>query len=201
MTPESPELSPLERIKSQSDYLRGRIAAELAGQSDHFSDDSAQLLKFHGIYQQDDRDRRQHLGQPGGRADARAYSFMVRTAPARRPALAASNCWPSWTFATRWATARCGSPAGRTCKSTAWRNATWSGRCGRSARGGADHAGRRRRRGAQRHRAARRRIAATRSTARCRGWPATWPRSCARACPPIGKSGWATPGPLAGGRQ
>ena len=65
MTPDSPELSPLERIKSQSDYLRGRIAAELANAADHFSDESAQLLKLHGIYQQDDRDRRQYLGRPG----------------------------------------------------------------------------------------------------------------------------------------
>ena len=80
MTAESPQLSPLERIKSQSDYLRGGIAAELADAADHFSDASAQLLKLHGIHQQDDRDRRRHLGGPGGPPDARAYSFMIRTA-------------------------------------------------------------------------------------------------------------------------
>ena len=80
MTPDSPQLSPLERTKSQSDYLRGRIAAELADAADHFSDESAQLLKLHGIYQQVDRDRRQYLGRPDKPADARAYSFMVRTA-------------------------------------------------------------------------------------------------------------------------
>ncbi len=80
MTSEPSQLSPLERIKSQSDYLRGGIVAELADAADHFSDSSAQLLKLHGIHQQDDRDRRRHLGGPGGPPDARAYSFMVRTA-------------------------------------------------------------------------------------------------------------------------
>ena len=80
MTPDSPELSPLERIKSQSDYLRGRIAVELANDADHFSDESAQLLKLHGIYQQIDRDRRQYLGRPDKPADGKDYSFMVRTA-------------------------------------------------------------------------------------------------------------------------
>ena len=80
MTSEPSPLSPLERIKSESDYLRGGIVAELANAADHFSDSSAQLLKLHGIHQQDDRDRRRHLGGPGGPPDARAYSFMIRTA-------------------------------------------------------------------------------------------------------------------------
>ena len=79
--PETPQPSPVERIKSQSDYLRGRIAAELVETTNHFSDDTAQLLKYHGIYQQDDRDRRQHLGLPGKPSEPnKAYSFMVRTA-------------------------------------------------------------------------------------------------------------------------
>ena len=81
MTPEIPQPSPVEQIKSQSDYLRGRIAAELAETTDRFSDDTAQLLKLHGVYQQDDRDRRQHLGLPGKPSESgRVYSFMVRTA-------------------------------------------------------------------------------------------------------------------------
>ena len=75
MTPEPPELSPLERLKSQSDSLRGQMAAELAGPSDHFSDDSTQLLKFHGVYQQDDRDRRQYLGQPGRASGAQGLQL------------------------------------------------------------------------------------------------------------------------------
>jgi sulfite reductase (ferredoxin) len=74
----SSEPSPLERIKAQSNYLRGRIAEELAGPGDHFSDETAQLLKHHGMYQQDDRDRRQRLGDHGTKPP-RAYSLMVRT--------------------------------------------------------------------------------------------------------------------------
>jgi sulfite reductase (ferredoxin) len=81
MMPETPQLSPLEAIKSQSNYLRGRIAAELADSSDCFSRESVQLLKHHGIYQQDDRDKRQHLGGPVKPAETgRVYSYMVRTA-------------------------------------------------------------------------------------------------------------------------
>lgn len=37
---------------------RGMIAEELAGDAPVFSSDSYELLKFHGIYQQDDRDVR-----------------------------------------------------------------------------------------------------------------------------------------------
>lgn len=70
--------SSLERIKTASDYLRGRIPEELAEPTDHFSDETAQLLKHHGMYQQDDRDRRRHLGDPVGTSE-KVYSFMVRT--------------------------------------------------------------------------------------------------------------------------
>ena len=62
--------STLEDIKADSDYLRSVLSAELAEATDAFSDDAAQVLKFHGIYQQDDRDRRQ------GRD--RDYVMMVR---------------------------------------------------------------------------------------------------------------------------
>src|SRR2546427_13268096 len=50
-------LSPVERIKEASHGLRGSLASELAAATSHFEDDTAQLLKFHGVYQQDDRDR------------------------------------------------------------------------------------------------------------------------------------------------
>ena len=52
----------IEKIKAQSNYLRGQIAAELAQPTDHFTNETAQLLKLHGMYQQDDRDRRVLLG-------------------------------------------------------------------------------------------------------------------------------------------
>ncbi|TME14949.1 MAG: hypothetical protein E6I70_14565, partial [Chloroflexi bacterium] len=44
-------LSKVERIKAASNHLRGQISEELAAASDAFSEDSAQVLKFHGVYQ------------------------------------------------------------------------------------------------------------------------------------------------------
>jgi sulfite reductase (ferredoxin) len=74
----------MERLKAQSNYLRGRIAGELADEIDHFSDETANLLKHHGMYQQDDRDRRQHLGDHGRRSQ-KVYQLMVRvTVPTGR---------------------------------------------------------------------------------------------------------------------
>src|SRR5215475_14304321 len=73
------KLSPVEIIKTSSNYLRGDIAQEMVDGNDHFGKDSTQLLKHHGTYQQDDRDAR--AGGRGGvgiRGD-KVYSFMVRT--------------------------------------------------------------------------------------------------------------------------
>jgi sulfite reductase (NADPH) hemoprotein beta-component len=51
--------SPNELLKESSPTLAGTIAQTLADASaDRFSDDDNQFLKFHGIYQQDDRDLR-----------------------------------------------------------------------------------------------------------------------------------------------
>ncbi len=68
----------MEMIKEQSNYLRGKIAAELAEPTDHFSPETANLLKHHGMYQQDDRDRRVQLGDKSPRKE-KVYQFMVRT--------------------------------------------------------------------------------------------------------------------------
>jgi len=74
-------LSDVERIKSASRHLRGTLVESLANPlTGAIADDDTQLSKFHGIYQQDDRDirserKRQRL-EP-------AYSFMIR---ARVPA-------------------------------------------------------------------------------------------------------------------
>lgn len=76
MTEENLKLSAIERIKASSRYLRGTILEGLADRtSGALSSDDVQVLKFHGSYQQDDRDvrrerRRQKL-EP-------AYQFMVR---------------------------------------------------------------------------------------------------------------------------
>ena len=71
------KLGPDERMKDASDYLRGMIADGLLDRITGAvpSADDVKLMKFHGIYQQDDRDlreerRRQKL-EP-------AYQFMIR---------------------------------------------------------------------------------------------------------------------------
>ncbi len=52
-------LSDNERIKTESNYLRGTIAEDLQnGLTGGFTPDNIQLVKFHGLYQQDDRDIR-----------------------------------------------------------------------------------------------------------------------------------------------
>ncbi|HYC57793.1 MAG TPA: NADPH-dependent assimilatory sulfite reductase hemoprotein subunit [Candidatus Binatia bacterium] len=69
--------SGVEAAKLGSNNLRGRLAEEIEGASDHLSEESQQLLKFHGAYQQDDRDRREATRTVDGPGE-RAYSFMVR---------------------------------------------------------------------------------------------------------------------------
>ena len=76
MTEETkPKLSPAEKVKAESRYLRGTIAETLAGGATHFSGEESQLLKTHGTYQQDDRDLRQKLL---AEKKEPAYSMMVR---------------------------------------------------------------------------------------------------------------------------
>jgi len=65
-----------ETIKSASRHLRGQIAAELSSDAAAFSDESEQLLKFHGIYQQDDRDRRK---EARARGLDKHHQLMIRT--------------------------------------------------------------------------------------------------------------------------
>ncbi len=45
-----------EQFKADSNYLQEPLATELKNTSDHFTNDSVQLLKFHGSYQQDNRE-------------------------------------------------------------------------------------------------------------------------------------------------
>ncbi len=68
--------SKVEHIKSESNHLRGQIGEELAQDSTHFSDAQVQLIKFHGIYQQENRDARQARKAAGSE---KAYQFMVRS--------------------------------------------------------------------------------------------------------------------------
>jgi sulfite reductase (ferredoxin) len=70
-----PKPSPVEKIKENSRQLRGTLAEELAQDVDHFNEDNKQLLKFHGTYQQDNRDARKERHKVGA---GKAYMFMVR---------------------------------------------------------------------------------------------------------------------------
>jgi len=70
------KLSPVEIIKEASNYLRGTIGSELQADTTHFSKPDIQLLKFHGTYQQDDRETRVTSSE-GGKSE-KSFSFMVR---------------------------------------------------------------------------------------------------------------------------
>jgi sulfite reductase (ferredoxin) len=67
--------SKAEAIKLASGYLKVQIAGELGNGASHFSEDAAGVLKFHGSYQQDDRDQRTRLKKEG---KEKAFQFMVR---------------------------------------------------------------------------------------------------------------------------
>ena len=73
----SPAAAPsgVERLKAGSHGLRGTLAEELAAGGTQVSEDAYQLLKFHGTYEQHDRDTATELKQHGQEKD---YSFMVR---------------------------------------------------------------------------------------------------------------------------
>src|SRR6266513_552565 len=57
-TEEPPTVTHQEVIKAANPTLAGTIAVTLASGNDQFSPDDQQFTKFHGIYQQDDRDLR-----------------------------------------------------------------------------------------------------------------------------------------------
>lgn len=79
-----------EQAKLNANYLRGTLAEELAGESPEFSKPATGVLKFHGIYQQDDRDLRKQgnktfsvmvrVGVPGGVLSAEQYLSLDRLA-------------------------------------------------------------------------------------------------------------------------
>lgn len=66
----SKKKSKVEAIKENSNYLRGPLAEEMLNDEPFISKDAYQILKFHGSYQQDDRDLRK------GRD--RHWMFMIR---------------------------------------------------------------------------------------------------------------------------
>ncbi len=75
------KVSAVEVAKINSHYLRGSIPEELVDGNDFVGKESIQLLKNHGTYQQDDRERRAEArADNGSAAKAKFFSFMVRTA-------------------------------------------------------------------------------------------------------------------------
>ena len=72
----SEQLSPIEKIKTESNGLRGTIVESLHDElTGAISEDDQSLIKFHGMYQQDDRDRREERAE---KKLERLFSFMIR---------------------------------------------------------------------------------------------------------------------------
>jgi sulfite reductase (NADPH) hemoprotein beta-component len=70
------EVSRNERIKEASNYLRGTLAHGLAEEiTGAITDDDQQLVKFHGMYLQDDRDLRPERTR---KKMEKAFAFMIR---------------------------------------------------------------------------------------------------------------------------
>jgi sulfite reductase (ferredoxin) len=75
-TPSLEGFSKNESIKAGSTHLRGGIKEELDADTPEFGEESEQLLKFHGVYQQDDRDRRK---EARSRGLDKHHQLMIRT--------------------------------------------------------------------------------------------------------------------------
>ncbi len=68
----SAQRSKVEDIKENSNFLREPLASELLTDTSFFSESAIQILKFHGSYQQDNRDTRT-------RGQEKDYQMMLRT--------------------------------------------------------------------------------------------------------------------------
>jgi sulfite reductase (ferredoxin) len=77
LTTETKQETAVEDIKRSSNYLRGEISRELDNDVASVSNESEQILKFHGIYAQDNRDVRRERAVKGEELD---YIFMIRVA-------------------------------------------------------------------------------------------------------------------------
>ncbi|AKG22896.1 sulfite reductase, ferredoxin dependent [Calothrix sp. 336/3] len=64
--------SKVEGIKERSNFLREPVATELLQDTTHFTEEAIQILKFHGSYQQDNRDNRV-------KGQEKDYQMMLRT--------------------------------------------------------------------------------------------------------------------------
>lgn len=71
-TPNRSEVSRIENIKERSNFLREPLATEIQQDTTHFTENAVQILKFHGSYQQDNRDNRV-------KGQEKDYQMMLRT--------------------------------------------------------------------------------------------------------------------------
>ncbi|AFZ30530.1 sulfite reductase (ferredoxin) [Gloeocapsa sp. PCC 7428] len=71
-TPATKKPSKVEGLKERSNFLREPVATELLQDTTHFTEEAVQILKFHGSYQQDNRDNRV-------KGQEKDYQFMLRT--------------------------------------------------------------------------------------------------------------------------
>lgn len=87
----SKEPSKFEHLKANSQYLREPLASELENDLPFFTDGAVQILKFHGSYQQDNRDNRLkgqakdwgmmlRLRSPGGKVPAQLFLALDQLA-------------------------------------------------------------------------------------------------------------------------
>jgi sulfite reductase (ferredoxin) len=70
--PSTEKVSKLEGLKERSKGLREPLLTELLEDTTHFSENAVQILKFHGSYQQDNRDHRV-------KGQEKDYQMMLRT--------------------------------------------------------------------------------------------------------------------------
>ncbi|XAR60369.1 Sulfite reductase (ferredoxin) [Bertholletia excelsa] len=68
-TPAEPKRSKVEIFKEQSNFIRYPLNEELLTEASNINEAATQLIKFHGSYQQTNRDER----------GTKSYSFMLRT--------------------------------------------------------------------------------------------------------------------------
>jgi sulfite reductase (ferredoxin) len=71
-TPIEKKVSKVEKLKERSNFLREPLLSELQLDTTHFTEDAIQILKFHGSYQQDNRDNRV-------KGQEKDYQMMLRT--------------------------------------------------------------------------------------------------------------------------
>ena len=71
-TPIEKKVSKIEKLKERSNFLREPLLTELQQDTTHFTEDAIQILKFHGSYQQDNRDNRV-------KGQEKDYQMMLRT--------------------------------------------------------------------------------------------------------------------------